>query len=100
MTGLVSAYVVVATMGRTRQSHIRQLATQFAGGKSRLIGAVLLGIKPRRGQVPSAGLAVAESPATAAPLEPGIQVPADEDQGLLDRLGQSLASLAGDSQDQ
>ena len=101
MTGLVSAYVVVATMGRTRQQHIRQLATQFAGGKSRLIGAVLLGIKPRRGWVPASTPGVAAAPVhPTAPVDSGMPLPVDEDQGLLDRLGQSLASLAGDNQDQ
>lgn len=101
MTGLVSAYVVVATMGRTRQQHVRQLATQFAGGKSRLIGAVLLGLKPRRGWVPATSPgAVAQPVRTVTPADPGMQTEVDEEQGLMDRLGQSLASLAGDNQDQ
>ncbi len=101
MTGLVSAYVVVATTGRTRQQHIRQLATQFAGGKSRLVGAVLLGSRPRRGWVPTTTVGTGEVAASQIPLEPGLrQIPLDEEQGLLDRLGQSLASLAGDNQDQ
>jgi Mrp family chromosome partitioning ATPase len=105
MTGLVSAYVVVTTVGKTRQAQIAQLATQFAGSRSRLIGAVLLGIKPRRGWVPASDLsrAAAEQAAAAAaastePVEVVGEV--EGEQGLLDRLGQSLASLAGDKPDQ
>ena len=105
MTGLVSAYVVVTTMGKTRQAHIAQLATQFAGSRSRLLGAVLLGIKPRRGWVPASDLsrAAAEQAAAAAAGSSGSVEVVDElegEQGLLDRLGQSLASLAGDKPDQ
>jgi Mrp family chromosome partitioning ATPase len=100
MAGLVSAYIVVSTVGRTRQQHIEQLAKQFAGSRSRLVGAVLLGVKPRRGWVPASDLS--RSPATAFGGEPGDPSGApldDEEQGLLDRLGQSLASLAGDKPD-
>jgi len=100
MAGLVSSYVVVATVGRTRQQHIAALASQFAGSRSRLIGAVLLGTKPRRGWVPASDLsrAAAEQAAAAAAVPAGAAVSAVEEeteQGLLDRLGQSLASLAG-----
>ncbi len=99
MTGLVSAYVIVTTMGQTRQQHIERLAEQFAGSRSRLIGAVLLGIRPRRGWVPASDLsrAAAERAAGASRVVPVDE--RDEDQGLLDRLGQSLASLAGDKSD-
>ncbi len=105
MAGLVSSYVVVSTVGRTRQQHIAQLAKQFAGSRSRLIGAVLLGIKPRRGWVPASDLsrAAAEQAAAAAAQPVGVAAGANEEeaeQGLLDRLGQSLASLAGDKTDQ
>lgn len=105
MAGLVSSYVVVATVGKTRQQHIAQLAKQFAGSRSRLIGAVLLGIKPRRGWVPASDLsrAAAEQAAAAAAVPAGVAAAAedeDAEHGLLDRLGQSLASLAGDKSDQ
>ncbi len=104
MTGLVSAYVVVATVGKTRQRQIAQLATQFAGSRSRLIGAVLLGIKPRRGWVPASDLsrAAAEQAAAAAAMTAAAETveEVEGEQGLLDRLGQSLASLAGDKPDQ
>ncbi len=107
MAGLVSAYVVVTTMGRTRQAHIEQLAKQFAGSPSRLVGAVLLGVKPRRGFVPASDLGGESVPGTASPaigdeaVPPTTGVPAESPGGgLLDKLGESLASLAGDKKDE
>ncbi len=101
MAGLVSAYVVVTTVGRTRQLHIDQLVKQFAGSRSRLVGAVLLGVKPRRGWVPASDLsrstAVAGAGTAVDDAELGLGT--TEEAGLLDRLGQSLASLAGDGKD-
>ncbi len=101
MAGLVSAYIVVSTVGRTRQAHVDQLVKQFAGSRSRLIGSVLLGIRPRRGWVP------ASSVTPGRPTEPpqggggdGVTQADDAEHGLLDRLGQSLGALAGDKSDQ
>lgn len=97
MAGTVSAYVVVAMVGKTRQSHVEQLARQFAGSRSRLVGVVLLGTRARRGYDPATDLGV------APPLEPGAAVkPAQVDEGehsLLERLGESLAAMGGDDAD-
>ncbi|MGI8823927.1 MAG: hypothetical protein ACR2JP_11645, partial [Acidimicrobiia bacterium] len=97
MAGTVSAYVVVATVGKTRQSHVEQLARQFAGSRSRLIGVVLLGTRARRGYDPATDLGM------AAPLEPGSAVkPAQVEEGeqsLLERFGESLAAMGGDDAD-
>lgn len=101
MAGLVSAYIVISTVGRTRQAHVEQLVKQFAGSRSRLIGAVLLGIRPRRGWVQASS--VTQARAAIPPLAHGeTQMPTDADaeQGLMDRLGQSLGALAGDKRDQ
>lgn len=102
MAGLVAAYVVVTTVGRTRQAHIEQLAKQFAGSPGRLVGAVLLGVKPRRGWVPASDLG--RGPAAAPePEKAGVGASAGTDDngdyGILERLGQSLAALAGDKND-
>jgi Mrp family chromosome partitioning ATPase len=94
MTGLVSAYVVVSTVGRTRQAHVDQLVKQFSGSRSRLIGSVLLGIRPRRGWVQAS--TVSQGRGAALPLGPDAEPGEESEQGLLDRLGQSLGALAGD----
>ncbi len=101
MTGLVSAHVVVAAMGRTREEQVEKLARQLAGGPSRLVGGVLLGVKARRGLVTAADLVspvpVQEGVATAG--QPKVNGDAPAPTGLLDRLGESLASLARDPGD-
>lgn len=100
MAGLVSAYVVISTVGRTRQAHVDQLVKQFSGSRSRLIGSVLLGIRPRRGWVQAS--TVAQARGAAPPPDSGVEgaVESEPEQGLLDRLGQSLGALAGDKSDQ
>lgn len=100
MAGLVSAYVVISTVGKTRQAHVDQLVKQFAGSRSRLIGSVLLGIRPRRGWVQASS--VTQTRGALPPDAGGEPSAASEEgeQGLLDRLGQSLGALAGDKSDQ
>jgi Mrp family chromosome partitioning ATPase/capsular polysaccharide biosynthesis protein len=106
MTGLVSSYVVVSSVGVTRQAHIAELAQQFAGSRSRLVGAVMLGVKPRWGRtagtsdrrVPAPATTAWADDQTAAQAQEREPVPAG-DGGLLDRLGQSLGGLAGDDRE-
>ncbi len=94
MAGSVSSYVVVATVGKTRQEHVEQIAKQFSASRSRLVGLVLLGGRPRRGfeQPVDLGLApvgVEEAAATPVPVE-------ESEQTLLERLGESIAAWGGD----
>ncbi len=99
MAGLVSAYVVITTMGRTRQQHIERLVEQFGGSRSRLIGAILLGIKPRRGFVPASDISRTALEPGAAGAASAAETEPEEERGLLDRLGESLGALAGDKTD-
>ena len=96
MAGTVSAYVVVATVGKTRQEHVEQLAKQFAASRSRLVGLVLLGGKARRGFEP----VVETGTVTVAADRTEPSVTAEEsEQTLLERLGESIAAWGGDDAD-
>nr|MBA2338747.1 hypothetical protein [Acidimicrobiia bacterium] len=96
MAGTVSAYIIVATVGKTRRPQVELLASQFSGSRSRLVGVVLLGAKGRGGYQPASTIGAGLGPTTA---DEGGDITEPGDVGLLQRLGGSLAAMGGDDDD-